>query len=264
MDYVREILSSGFPGIRQATSKAQRLLLKSYIESVVDEEMPLLGLNLRRPESLVQWLRAYAAATSTTATFESIADAIPEDARPSRATIADYREALSKLWLLDSVPAFTLSRNRLKELGKMPKHHLADPALAAVVLGVTEETLVNGSAGKEFVSFRDGPLLGNLFESLATLCVRVYAQPLDLEVSHIRTARGEHEIDLIAHGPDGRSLAFEMKLASVPSDRDTKHLNWLGEKMGNDLVDRVILTTGKQAYRRPDGIAVVPLALLGP
>jgi hypothetical protein len=54
------------------------------------------------------------------------------------------------------------------------------------------------------------------------------------------------------------------ELTPTPSDGDLKHLRWLRERIGDDLVDAVVVTAGPRAYRRPDGIAVVPLGLLGP
>jgi len=107
-------------------------------------------------------------------------------------------------------------------------------------------------------------LLGDLFESLVTLDVRVYARETEARVRHLRTYRGEHEIDLIVERADGRVVAIEVKLASSVRDLDVRHLNWLAKRLGDDLLDRVILTTGAHAYRRPDGVAVVPAALLGP
>ena len=62
---------------------------------------------------------------------------------------------------------------------------------------------------------------------------------------------------------DGRILALEVKLASTITDRDVKHLTWLQEELGPKLLDTVVISTGPQAYRRPDGIGVVPLVLLG-
>jgi hypothetical protein len=56
---------------------------------------------------------------------------------------------------------------------------------------------------------------------------------------------------------------MEVKLHPVATDKDVTHLGWLRERMGADLVDAVVVTTGSEAYRRPDGIAVVPAALLG-
>lgn len=263
-DYADEIASSGFPAIRFAGERARRLLLNGYVQSVVEHEVPELGFVPRRPESLLQWLRAYAAASSTTSSYTAIADAIPDEARVTRATVLDYRDVLTQLWLLDPVPAFALGRNRLRELGRLPKHQIVDPGLVAALLGVGPDTLLDARAGGEFAVLRDGPLFGTLLESLATLCVRVYASRLGLDVSHIRTARGEHEVDLVVHSRDGRMLAFEVKLGATPDDRDVRHLHWLAERVGDDLIDRVVLTTGRRGYRREDGIAVVPLALLGP
>jgi len=110
---------------------------------------------------------------------------------------------------------------------------------------------------------RDGTLLGALFESLVTLSVRVYAQANEARVSQLRTLGGEHEVDLIVERADGRIVAIEVKLASSIDDGDVRHLRWLGDRMGADLLDSVVVTTGIEAYRRGDGIAVVPAALLG-
>ncbi len=263
-DYAKEIVDSGFPGVRFGAEGGRAIRMKSYVESALEQEIPELGFVPRRPASLVQWLRAYAAASSTTATYTAIADAVPDDSRPTRPTINAYRDVLTQLWLLDQVPPFTLSRNRLNELGRSPKHQLADPALAAALLNVTTGTLLDASAGREYARLRDGALLGTLFESLVTLSVRGYAQPLDLEVSHLRTARGEREVDLIVHATDGRAIAIEVKLAAAVGDHDVRHLNWLHGNLGEQLVDRMVVTTGTTAYRRADGVAVVPLALLGP
>jgi hypothetical protein len=50
----------------------------------------------------------------------------------------------------------------------------------------------------------------------------------------------------------------------VVDDADVRHLLWLRDRVGDDLLDAVVITTGDEAYRRPDGVAVVPAALLGP
>jgi uncharacterized protein len=106
--------------------------------------------------------------------------------------------------------------------------------------------------------------VGALFESLATLSVRVYAAACEARVMHLRTARGRQEVDLIVERADGCIAALEVKLTRTVTDGDVKHLCWLREKLGDQVLDAVVLTTGPQAYRREDGIAVVPLALLGP
>ena len=106
-------------------------------------------------------------------------------------------------------------------------------------------------------------MLGALFESLVALSVRVFAQAAEARVHHLRTKAGEREIDFIVVRPDQRVVAIEVKLAQVVGDADVRHLHWLAERLGEDLLDSVVVTTGPEAYRRADGIAVVPAALLG-
>jgi predicted AAA+ superfamily ATPase len=74
-DYVREIVVSGFPGIRHLTGRALRAQLDGYLARIVDRDFEDQGLNVRHPQGLIRWMTAYAAATSTTASFETIRDA---------------------------------------------------------------------------------------------------------------------------------------------------------------------------------------------
>ncbi|MHB1235652.1 MAG: DUF4143 domain-containing protein, partial [Microbacteriaceae bacterium] len=114
------------------------------------------------------------------------------------------------------------------------------------------------------VSPTTGTWLGALFESLAVQSVRVYAEAMNASVGHLRTKNGDHEIDIIVETNDTRCVAFEVKLSDTVGDSDTHHLRWLRQQLGARLMDSVVLHTGPYAYRRQDGIAVVPLALLGP
>ena len=148
---------------------------------------------------------AYAAATTTTTWWEKIRDAARpgSDARPARGTTTPYVESLTRLRVLDDIPAWIPSRNHLNRVGQAPKHHLVDPRLAARLLGLSSADLLRGEGPDRVVA--DGTFLGALFESLAAMSV------------------------------DAESM-----------------------------LDAVVLTTGTHAYRRPDGVAVVPLGLLGP
>lgn len=264
--YVEEIVRSGYPGLRDLPERARRLQLEGYVERLVERDLPDdTGLAVRRPEALRRWMRAHAAATSTTATWETIRDAAtPGDAsKPSRSSTNAYRDALERVWLLDELPAWLPTRNVLRELGSAPKHHMADPALAAALLGADAATLLSGRSTST-PGRHGGSPLGALFESLAALSVRVHASRIDARVRHLRTARGRQEVDLIVERRDGRVVALESKLARSVGADDVRHLNWLRDRIGDDLVDRVVLTTGARAYRRGDGVAVVPLSLLGP
>jgi predicted AAA+ superfamily ATPase len=264
-DYTDEILRSGFPGLRTLSGRALRTQLDSYLRRIIDRDFPELGHPLRRPDGLRRWMTAYAAATATTTSFAKIRDASTagEDRKPAKTTVQPYRDVLERLFILDSLPAWKPTRGRISELSMPPKHHLADPALAARLLGVGREALLKGAAPGPTVP-RDGTLLGALFESLATLSVRVYAQASEARVGHLRTHRGDHEVDLIVERGDGRVLAIEVKLGATPDDHEVRHLKWLAGQIGEELLDTMVITTGERAYRREDGVAVVPAALLGP
>ena len=155
----------------------------------------------------------------------------------------------------------SLAGGLLRRLAASPKHHLTDPALAMSSLGIEAEALLDGIATPH-VTHRDGTLLGSLFESLMTLSVRVYAQASRARVSHLRTRGGEHEVDLIVERRDSRVVALEVKLTATVDDDDVRHLRWLSDRLGDNLLDAAVISTGPEAYRRQDGIGVIPAALL--
>lgn len=263
-DYAQEIVASGFPGMRSLSARALKFQLDSYLHNAVDRDVPEQGLAVRKPEVMLGWLRAYAAATSTTASYATVLDAATAGVsdKPARSTTVAYRDVLTQLWLLDPVPAWGPAGNPLARLAQTPKHHLADPALAARLLGLSVDALLNGD-GKP-IGPQAGGMLGHLFESLVTLCVRVAAQAVEAAVGHLRTRNGDHEVDLVVVRDDGKVVAVEVKLSATVEDRDVAHVRWLADRIGVDLLDAVVVNTGPNAYRRPDGIGVVPLALLGP
>ena len=264
-DYTGEILASGFPGLRGLSGRALRAQLDGYLLRIVDRDFQELGRPVRNPAALRRWMTAYAAASSTTASFEKIRDASTggHGDKPAKTTTIPYRDVLERLWILDPVPAWLPTRNRIARLSAPPKHQLTDPALAARLLGVDAGSLLDASPAGPLIP-RDGTLLGALFESLVTLSIRTYAQAAEAAVKHLRTAAGEHEIDLIVERADGRVIAIEVKLARDAGDKDTRHLAWLARQIGDTLLDAIVITTGEHAYRRRDGIAVIPAALLGP
>lgn len=263
-DYVEEILRSGFPGIREIPSRNRGRQLDAYLARIVDHDLPEIGITVRRPAALRAWLSAYAAATSTNADYTKILNAATagEIDKPARETVSSYREHLQRLFILDPVEAWTPAFSPLKRLTLSPKHHLVDPALAARLIGVGAEGLIVGE-GKR-VSTTTGTWLGALFESLAIQSIRVHAEAMNATVGHLRTKNGDREIDAIVEAQDMSCIAFEVKLSDTVADADVKHLLWLKHQLGNRVRDLVILNSGQYAYRRPDGVAVIPLALFGP
>lgn len=255
-NYVEAILESGFPGIRGLAPRLRDRQLDGYLERVVDRDVEVeFGRRLRSAPALKRWMRAYADATATTTTFEKISAAAEPEVgdRPSQGLVRSYREALEALWVLDPLPAWRPSQVKISRLAKAPKHHFADPGLAARLLDLDSGSFL-------------GARLGALFESLVALSVRVYAQAAEAKgVGHLQLrAPDDRELDLVVERRDGKFLAIEVKLTATPHDSDVRHLKWAQDRFGDSLIDALVITTGDTAYRRGDGIGVVPAALLGP
>lgn len=263
-DYATEIVSSGFPDIRRYTGLAQRTHLSSYLDLALQHDIDEQGRVIRNRSALRRWITAYAAASSTCTSFEKIRSAATsgQNDKPAKTTTIPYRDALERMWIIEEVPAWLPSKNHLRQLAAAPVHQLVDPALAASLLGVGVDALISGNdAGWGHIP-RDGTLLGALFESLVTQSVRVYAQANEARVAHMRTLGGRQEVDLIVERSDGSVVALEVKLSATVRSDDVRHLHWLAQKIGHDLLDAAVITTGPGAYRRKDGIAVIPASLL--
>ncbi|MGB4136876.1 MAG: AAA family ATPase [Microbacterium sp.] len=267
-DYITEITASGFPGIRSRTPRGRTSQLDSYLDYVIQREFPEQGLAVRAPETLRRWLRAYAAAGATTTSYAKILEAATpgESDKPAKTTTITYRDVLHSLWLLDPVDAWSPGAIDLGRLGQAPKHFLADPALACRLLDLEAGDLFEGAVDRDPLIARlgtgYGTVLGRLFEALIGLSLQTYAAHNGARLGHLRTRNGDHEIAFIVHR-GRRTVAVEVKLSASVADADVRHLLWLKERMGPHLTDAVIVTTGATAYRRKDGIAVVPAGLLG-
>ena len=224
--YVDEILASGLPGLRGLRGRPLRAALDGYIDRIVEHDFPQMGHGVRNPTALRAWMTAYSAMLSSTAAYETIRAAATGGygEKPSRGATQPYNDILQRLWILEPVPAWMPGKGFVSRLGQAPKHQVADPALAARLLkldadGLLERKLPSASASGH------SAMLGPLFESLVTLSVRVFAQAAECSVMHLRTrAPNEREIDLIVQRPDGKVLAIEIKLARAIGEDDVRHL----------------------------------------
>jgi len=114
------------PGLRHLTGRARRAQLDGYIARIVERDFEDLGHRIRNPAALRRWMAAYAAATSTTASYETIRDAATggEADKPAKTTTQPYRDTLERLRVIDPVPAWQPVRNPITRLTAPPKHHL--------------------------------------------------------------------------------------------------------------------------------------------
>ncbi|GHT75741.1 ATPase AAA [Spirochaetia bacterium] len=263
-DYLREILCSGFPGIRSLSSRAQEAQLDGYLDNIVSREFPDQGQLVRKPDVLRNWLRAYAAATGSTASYQAILDAATpgEHNKPAKNTTLAYRDTLESLWLIDKVEPWLPGGTSFKYLGKTPKHFLADPALSARLLDITPDRFLQG-IDMEPLGSPGKTITGRLFEALAALSLKTYALSGNARLRHFRTSSGDHEVDFIIE--KGKTIiAIEVKIAQTISASDLRHLHWFENQFTEYHVVKVVINSGPHAYTRKDGVHSIPLALLGP
>jgi hypothetical protein len=265
--YIAEIVTSGLPEFRKLSAENRKIAFESYFANMLSHEFRQQGVRLRQPETLLRWLKAYAAAVSTDAGYTEILDASTagQSHKPAAKTTIAYREALENLWLLDELQPWIEGEDFFSGLKRSPKHYLADPAFAAYLLGL-DENIMSGAKDwpprAERFDIKYGSILGRLFEALVHLCLNVYAGVNNAKLYFAKTQKGDHEVDFILQ-KDTKVIACEVKFSPVVAPSDGKHLRWLIDKIGTECCDAMIITAGPAAYRRNDGIAVVPAALLG-
>ena len=173
-DYVEEILAGGYPAMRGMDARSRLRQLDGYLDRIVDHDLAEAGLVVRRPATVMAWLRSYAAAIATTASWEKIRNAATSGIsdKPAKSTTLPYIELLTALRILDPVPAWVPSNNHLQALTQQPKHHLADPALAARLVRRSATQLLQGNEPNPVVA-RDGGFWAVLSSRLPpSRCVR--------------------------------------------------------------------------------------------
>jgi predicted AAA+ superfamily ATPase len=253
------IARGGWPGALKLTEQGQLNIANEYVESLVNSDfLRLRGKAARRkPEKLRALLRSYARNVATTASIETIlADVMGSGITMSKSTAENYILDMKELFAINDQPAWNGNMRSRTPIRQTPKRHLADPSLAASLLGATPDKML-----------RDYNTFGFLFESLCVRDMRVYASPLEAKVSHYRDKNGL-EADIIIERKDGSWGAIEVKLGSREENNAAASLLKMSSKVDTQKTGEpaflAILTGTKYPYKRKDGVFVVPLGCLGP
>ena len=255
---VLEVLVTG--GWPQQLQRSDPRFVIDYLDQIVHADVNAVadadGQQLARrrdPKKVLSCIRSLARNGATAAGARSIA----ADTGLSREAVTDYLDVLERLMILEEQPAFNVHLRSSRNLRTTPHRHLADPSLATAALQVDADGLL-----------RDLNYAGLLFESLVVRDLRVLSQPLDASVLYFHT--DHHEIDVIVQRPDGTWGAIEVKLGGEePIEQGATSLRAAVssidlERAGIPAFMAVITATGRYAYRRDDGICVVPLPTLAP
>jgi len=200
-------------------------------------------------------MRSLARNVSTQASTNTIrADLHGDDEDLSENTVTNYINALSKLFVVEELPAWNPSVRSKTAIRTSATHHFVDPSIAAAVLRLNPDGLI-----KDFNTF------GLLFESLCVRDLRVYAETIDGEVFHYRDKTGL-EADAVVHLKDGRWGAIEVKMGVKAVEEGAANLLKLKKTVDTQKMNEpsflMVLTASEFAYRRPDGVYIVPIGCL--
>lgn len=255
-DLAEQAVRGGWPGALHLTTGQARTFTASYLRDLTASELQAATGTTHDPVRVQRLLVSLARNVATEATITRLAtDAAGDGASVNRTTVSTYLDALTRVFAVEEVAAWSpqlRSRTRLRQQAKI---HLADPSLACAALRVTPERLA-----------RDPEYFGQIFESMAVHDLLVLAEAEGGSVFHFRDESGL-EVDCVLELADGRWAAIEIKLGTsrVPEAerallrlRDTRvDLDSLGEP-----AFLAVVTGSEFGYTLPSGVHVVPLACL--
>ena len=231
------------------------ILMDYYYKTLTTEDITDVdGIN-RNPRRAQSILRSYARNISSFATNSTImADIEANDKSMNRVTFASYLTAFEKLFVINDVEAWSPQLRSKTSIRAAAKRQFVDPSIAAVALGAKPKDLIN-----------DLKTFGFMFESLAHRDLRIYAESLNGHMYHYHDESGL-EADAIIHLDNGKWGAIEIKLGGNEIDNGAASLLKLKERVDSKKMKEpsfLMVVSGTQyAYKRPDGVLVVPIGCL--
>ena len=231
---------------------------KEYIKAVIENDIDRIDDKKRNKHKFELLLRSLARNEATVASNNTLKNDIKaEDAEDIDIdTVAEYLDVLSRLFLIENQPPFATnvrSRTRIKQ---KEKRHFCDPSLACALMKLTPDMLIN-----------DLNTFGFQFEAMVERDLRIYADAFDATVYHYQDYKNK-EIDAVIELPTGEWCAFEIKLGANQIDAAAEQLLALQADIASEetgippSVLCVICGMSNAAYRRPDGVFVIPITAL--
>jgi predicted AAA+ superfamily ATPase len=256
-DLLERLVVGGWPDLLQASQAEARLWHADYLRNLVEVDVPGLGPR-RDPGNITRLLAALARREGGPINRSAVAVDVGGESGPvASETLANYLRALERLMLVEPLPAWRPHLRSRTRLRSTAVHHFVDPSIGLAALGATSQSLLDDLAAAGFQ-----------FESLVLRDLRIYAQPLNATFSAWRDSRTGAEVDAILELPGGRWAAFEIKLGETAADQGAAALLHCASKIDlsrhGDPLALIVVTGGRFAYRRPDGVCVVPITALGP
>ncbi len=253
----RLIIRGGFPGNINYSASDAKEIVNEYINLIINDDLYRLDGISRDKHKVKLLLKSLARNESTTVTNSTLKNDIKEidNEDIDVDTLSSYLDAFDRLFLLDNDEPFSTNIRSSVRVKQAEKRHFADPSMACALLNITEDKLIN-----------DLETFGFLFESLVIHDLKVYADSFNAKCYHYQDYQNK-EIDQVIELEDGSWCAFEIKLGANQIDNAAKNLINIRDSILKDNGKAqstlcVICGLTSAAYKRPDGVYIVPITAL--
>lgn len=258
-DIAFAICRGGWPkSLNKKSEKAALRQVTEYYEAITRSDISRVDGVARDEHRAKRLMRSYARLQGAMATIPTIVEDMktnePEDM--SDETIASYIKALKKIFVIEDMPAWNPNLRSKTAIRTSDTRYFVDPSLAIAALGLGPNDLIN-----------DLETMGLFFETLCVRDLRVYAEATDGNVFHYRDKNGL-ECDAVVHLRNGSYGLIEIKLGGdTRIEEGATNLNALENKIDSTRMKRpsfkmVLTAVGQYAYKRTDGVMVVPVGCL--
>lgn len=247
----------GWPGTLGLEEEDALEVAINLVDELVNSDVNRVDGTEKNPDRVRAVLRSYARNISTmTAASTIMADVKANDISITDKTLNNYLTALRRLFIVEDVKAWQPSLRSKTGIRTSNKRHFVDTSIATAVLELNPKSILE-----------DFNLFGFLFEDFCLRDIRVYTEPLRGTVYHYHD-NSELESDLIIRLHDGRWAAVEVKTGSKEIEDAAENLITLSRTVDTSKIGEpaflMVLTAGQYAYRRDDGVYVVPIGCLKP
>lgn len=254
-DLAFSICRGGWPASLSMEREDALDVAKDYVEAICERDAAAVDRSQKDPDRVRNVLKSLARNISTMTTDRTImGDVKSNDTSISDKTLDVYIRALRKLFIIEDVKAWQPSLRSKTGIRTSDKRQFVDPSLAVAAIDASPQSILE-----------DFNYFGFLFESLCVRDLRVYAENLRGNIRHYHD-NSDLEADIIITLADGRWAAVEVKLGSREIEEGAENLKKLADKIDSSknpaLSFLMVLTGGEFAYRRDDGVYVIPIGCL--
>ena len=253
------ICRGGWPIVTDLPKEVALRPAKDYYDAVVNVDINDIDGVGRSADRAKRLMRSYARFQGTQTSIRQIVEDMNggESNITEEKTVRSYLEVLKSLFVIEDMSAWNPNLKSKTAIRTTDTRYFVDPSIATAAMGIGPGDLIN-----DLKSF------GFLFETLCVRDLRIYSQLLGATVYHYRDKNGL-ECDAVVHLPNGKYGLIEIKLGGEKLIEDAcRTLSELSVKIDTEKMNApsflmVLTATGSFAYRRKDGIMVVPIATLG-